>query len=87
MIADNYATPRDMKLIDQVNKPLRVILCAVWGPITPAYLEMARKTGGSVHTMEEDLDGLMEYTEGSTFEFNGSEYQIKNGVIIRLSKM
>ncbi len=87
MIADNYATPRDMRLIDQVNKPVRVILCGVWGPINPAYLEMARKTGGSVHTMEEDLDGLMEYTEGSTFEFNGSEYQIKNGVIIRLSKM
>lgn len=87
MIADNYATPRDMKLLDQVSKPVRVIVCGVWGPINPAYLEIARKTGGSVHTMEEDLNGLIDFSEGSTFEFNGFEYQIKDGVILQLSKM
>jgi hypothetical protein len=48
-----------MHLLPQIRKPVRVIVC---GPsllpglgIQPDYLTIARQTGGSLHTMEDDI--------------------------------
>ena len=87
LIADNFATPRDMKLLDQVTKPVRVIVCGGGSNINPAYLQIAYKTGGSVHTLKSDLDELVDKSEGSKFEFEGVSYQIKAGEIVPLSRM
>jgi hypothetical protein len=87
LIADNYATPRDMKLLDQVTKPVRVIVCGAGSNINPAYLQIAFKTGGSLHTLKSDLDELVDKSEGSKFEFEGVHYQIKAGEIVPLSRM
>ena len=57
LIADNNAPPRDTTLLDNIKKPVHVILCGVRNnhTIRTAYLNLAYKTKGSIHTMEEDL--------------------------------
>lgn len=59
LIADNNSPVRDIRLTPQITKPVRVILCGVEnGRINPQYLNIAKFTGGSVHTIEEDIENL-----------------------------
>lgn len=85
LIADNNAPPRDMSLLSKIKKPVHIILCGTNGTIELAYLKLARATGGSIHTMEEDLENIASMKEGQEFEFNGVQYKIEGGKIIELS--
>jgi hypothetical protein len=59
LIADNNSPVRDIRLTPKVTKPIRVILCGVEnGQINAQYLNIAKFTGGSVHTIEEDIENL-----------------------------
>jgi hypothetical protein len=84
MIADNYATPRDLELLNQVKVPIRLIVCGAYNGINTAYLEMVRKNKGSIHTMEDDLLNLFELKETDTFILDGIKYIIENGSIRNL---
>jgi len=87
MVADNYATPRDMKLIKQLTKPVNVILCGVNGNnVNTNYMDLAFKTKGSLHTMEADLNELYKIKDGEEFEFMGKKYIITNDGVSLLNK-
>jgi len=80
MIADNYATPRDMELLKKIKIPVKVIVCgAVGGAINTAYLKIARDTKGAVYTMEKELLNLAQLHEGELLEIGDKVYRIKNG--------
>jgi len=85
MIADNNAGVRDMILLDKVKVPVRVVLCGLSEnqPIHPDYLEIARKTGGSIHTMKEDIVGLNSLKEHEKIFISGIEYSVKKGKLVR----
>jgi hypothetical protein len=83
MIADNNAGVRDMILLDRVTVPVKIILCGTYSPIHPHYLEIARKTGGSIHTIEEDIAGLNEIREGEKVSISGIEYVLKKGKLVQ----
>jgi len=58
-IADNQATPRDMSLLGNVTKPVKVLDCQVNGAaINVNLVNIAYKTGGSIHTLEQDIINL-----------------------------
>ena len=83
LIADNNASPRDIKLMKKLDVPIKVILCGTNNHIiNQAYLDLAYKTKGSIHTIEDDLTDLIDLKEGSSFKFFGKSYQIKDGEII-----
>lgn len=86
LIADNKSHVRDMALIHQINKPVRVILCGAYvgGPVLPDYLELARKTGGSIHTIEQDIVNLAELKEGDQVTILGVTYVFRYGRFERL---
>lgn len=63
LICDNNAPPRDISLLGMVDKPVRVIVCGGDEKIQEEYIRLARQTGGSVHTMEQDLEELSELAE------------------------
>lgn len=84
LIADNDAPPRDMELLDQIYRPIRIVLCDTDKGILPEYLEIARKTGGSVHTIKEDIMDLIKQKEGETFVVGGRKYVVKGGKIVVL---
>ncbi|MDX1940102.1 MAG: hypothetical protein SFU99_06090 [Saprospiraceae bacterium] len=79
MIADNWATPRDIELLQKVNKPVRIILCGTDEGINVDYLNLARQTSGSVHTIEEDIYNLLEMSEGQEVKIGKEIFIIKNG--------
>ena len=79
MIADNWATPRDLALLKFVNKPIHVILCGATAGINTEYLDLVRANGGTIHTMEEDISNLAKLTEGETVEIGNEVFIIQNG--------
>lgn len=66
LIADNNACVRDMALLDQIDRPVRVILCGYnkHRGVNPQYVEIAEATGGSIHTIEEDIEDMTVERDG-----------------------
>lgn len=86
MIADNFANIKDLALAAQIKKPVHIILCgADSGFINLDYLELARKTKGSVHIMGEDLVDLFKLSEGQTFTLGNKLFKIANGKVIQVN--
>jgi len=86
MIVDNFATPRDLSLLEKVNKPVKIIACGTFGGVNTAYLDIVRQTGGSLHTMERDILNLMDINEGEEIEIEGNTYIISQGKFVRKYK-
>lgn len=87
LIADNSATPRDLELLDQVTKPVHVVLCGVRTKPNPAHLLIAWKTKGSLHTIKEDITNLAELQEGGSVTVMGKIFKIVNGRFMEVGKM
>jgi antitoxin component YwqK of YwqJK toxin-antitoxin module len=83
LIADNWAKARDIKMLARVKVPVHVILCGVYEgmEINEDYLNIAYKTKGSLHTIEQDITNLMKQSSGKKFNINGVDYIIKNGSV------
>jgi hypothetical protein len=55
LIADNKSEVRDIELIKYLDRPVRVIVCDLRSrKINPAYIKIARESGGSLHTRLND---------------------------------
>jgi hypothetical protein len=75
LIADNYAPIRDMKISEKVKKPTHIILCGVRnGRIHHSYIKLALQTGGTLHTIEEDIVGIEVMKPGDIFEMGGQKW-------------
>jgi hypothetical protein len=84
LIADNYSAPRDMELLHKVRKPIHVIVCgAEHAGINSVYLDLVKKNGGSIHTIEEDLTELAKFNEGEIVKIGNIVYKIINGKFVR----
>jgi hypothetical protein len=79
MIADNWAPVKDMFLLPSFRKPVKVVLCGVYGPVNADYLNIARKTGGSLHLIEQDIYNLSKMKEGDVLEIKGIRYKVVDG--------
>lgn len=84
LIADNMAPIKDKILIDKISKPVRVVLCGTRYGINVEYLNLARDTGGSIHTMEKDLMNLIKMEEGKSFMLNKMQFKIENNRIVQV---
>jgi hypothetical protein len=86
MIADNWEDPCDMQLLEFLKKekiPVRIIICGVTDRLNTKYLDIAYATGGSVHTMEEDLEQLAKLGDGKSFKLNGLKFKMVNGSFVQ----
>ncbi len=79
LIADNSSDMRDIELIEQLKKPVKVVLCGARSHVNIQYLNLAYSTGGSLHTIEEDIMSLVDMKEGQTIKIGDTEFIIKNG--------
>ena len=86
LIADNNSEMRDFELADEITKPVKVILCGDYLGINPQYLSLALRTGGSVHTLNEDITDLLSKFEGQYFEFNGFRYAMQSDSTVQIWK-
>ncbi|VXD18541.1 hypothetical protein [Marinoscillum sp. 108] len=58
MIADNYSFPRDSQLLARHTGQLKIILCHTEKGINTQYLDLARKHGFTLHTLQTDIVDL-----------------------------
>ncbi len=84
LIADNWANMRDYKFINKIDRPVRIILCGTQLGVNIQYLELARATKGSVHTIEEDIDNLMDLREGEKVSIGKRNFLISEGRFIEV---
>lgn len=81
MVADNFATPRDLALLSRVDRPIHIILCGAQAGINLAYVQAAFRTGGSIHTIEEDME-MRNIKPGETFQIGQNHFTLVDGEIM-----
>lgn len=83
LIADNYSCIRDFVLLRFVKKPVRVVLVGKTNVINPQYLNLAWRTGGSIHTKDFDLTNITELIRKDALYINGIKYVLtKNNLLM-----
>ena len=83
MIADNWAAIKDKVLWQYLTKPVRIVVCgATEFNVNIDYLNLARKTNGSVHLMESDLYNLAGLKEGEILKVGKNNFVVKNGMFV-----
>ena len=88
MIADNWEDPCDMYLLNYLKKnkiPVRIIVCGVNASFNTNYLDIARATNGTVHTMEQDLTNLASMKDGTRFKINGVKIMLYKGKFYQMN--
>ncbi|CAF4125655.1 unnamed protein product [Adineta steineri] len=85
-IADNQVIPRDLILLADITMPIKVIPCQVHpaGGVNPALINVADKTGGSLHTIEQDIIYLSGIAVGQTIDIGHFVYRRTNNGFIRI---
>lgn len=86
LVADNMSYARDMIMIGKITVPVRIILCGTHHFINEQYLDIAYRTGGSVHTIEEEITDLSGMIEGKTITIGGYQYRFTKGRFFRMPK-
>lgn len=94
LVADNYSTIRDIGLLSELKVPVRVIVCGVEeggifgvSDISEEYLDIARETGGSIHTVKEDIYDLAKVQEGNSITIHGVEYSLQHGRFVQKKRI
>jgi len=82
LIGDNYSDIRDIRLLDNISKPVHVLLCAAPTKIRTEYLDIAKQTGGKFYLNGEIIellntkDGETIVIQGYSYSFNGRKFRL-----------
>jgi hypothetical protein len=84
LIADNYSDVRDMELLPQLRTPVRIVLAGnLDHGINEDYLQIAWATGGSIHTLTEDIETLKTVNEGQLITIGSHRYRMSGGIFVK----
>ncbi|RLD63555.1 MAG: hypothetical protein DRI84_09535 [Bacteroidetes bacterium] len=78
LIADNNSCMRDFQLIANLDVKVNVIVCGARYGINPQYINLAYLTGGSIHTMEEDIKHLNRLVKNKEIKVENLEYKLSS---------
>jgi hypothetical protein len=87
LIADNWENPCDMHLLEYLKNqkiPVHIIICGVEDRMNTLYLDLAYATGGSIHTMEEDLANIATMGEGKVIRFGNMKFKMTGGKFLQI---
>ncbi len=87
LVADNYSDCRDIELLARLKIPVHVVLCGTSEGVNEQYLEIAWKTNGSVHTIEQDIEDLAQLADGATITIGAYQYKVSRGKFIRVTRL
>ncbi|HEX8548601.1 MAG TPA: hypothetical protein VF691_16685 [Cytophagaceae bacterium] len=88
LIADSRSPVRDLEILNKVTVPVHVVLCG-YRPgqaIVQDFFQIAYKTGGTIHTIDEDVTDLKEVKEREKIKISNVEYTLKNGRFLKTRK-
>ncbi len=86
LVADNMSYARDMIMIGKIGVPVRIILCGTHRFVNEQYLDIAYRTKGSVHTIEEEITDLSDMIEGKMITVGGYQYRFTKDRFFRMAK-
>lgn len=78
LIADNYESMRDYQFLEEIKKPVRIIICGAKARVNIEYLDLARITKGSLHTTKSDVLNLQKVQKSQTITIDGQSYLFYN---------
>lgn len=89
LIADNLSPIKDKRLMNELIKteiPVKIILAGArtGGSIHEDYLELAYKTGGTLHTLTEDIKSLYKMKSGEIVKIGSDTYRLSRGRFLRI---
>ncbi|NJN77691.1 MAG: hypothetical protein HC803_04645 [Saprospiraceae bacterium] len=87
LIADNHSDIKDFELLYQLKVPIRVVLAGADFGANEQYLELAFRTKGSVHTLEQDLENLYELNDGEYIKIGRFQYRVYKGKFLKMDGM
>jgi hypothetical protein len=76
-----------MALYNEITVPVRIVLCGTKNTaLNMDCLELAYKTRGSIHTIEDDIFTLSSMHDGDTITVGGMLYKLSGGKFFPLVK-
>ena len=83
MIADNSSEVKDMRSLSKIKKKVHVILCGETFQKNYAFqsdfIEVAKKTKGSIHTIEDDIENVSKVKEMSIVRVGNVYFRFHKG--------
>lgn len=83
MIADNSTQVKDMKQLSKVKKKVHIILCGETYEKNMAfqsdYIQIAKKTKGTIHTLEDDIENIEKVKEMSVVRVGNIYFRFHKG--------
>jgi len=83
MIADNSTQVKDMKQLSKVKKKVHIILCGETYEKNLAfqsdYVQIAKKTKGTIHTLEDDIENISKVKEMSIVRVGNIYFRFHKG--------
>jgi len=88
LIGDNYSDVRDISLLNQINKPVHVLLCAAPKFVRCEYLKIAKETrgtfilNGAIIELASLVKGDVIMIQGINYKYDGSDFEMdyKGGI-------
>lgn len=78
LIADNFATPRDLKLCNELSVPVKVIVCG-GAILNEAYLDIVYYSKGTLVYNEAEITNISSFEEGATVKVGSMTYILSKG--------
>jgi len=78
LIADNNSCMRDFQLIANLDVKVNIIVCGARYGINPQYINLAYLTGGTIHTIEEDIAHLNSMVKNKELSVSKTKYELTN---------
>jgi hypothetical protein len=86
LVADNYAPVRDISYLNSLlilQIPVHVVVCGSnTGAVFYQYIDIARKTGGTISTLNEEINFSSRLAEGAVITVGGQKFKIVGGELI-----
>lgn len=83
MIADNSTQVKDMKQLSKVKKKVHIVLCGETYEKNLAfqsdYVQIAKKTKGTIHTLEDDIENISKVKEMSIIRVGNIYFRFHKG--------
>ena len=84
LIADNNSCMRDFSLIANIGVKVNVIVCGTKHGINPQYINLAYLTGGSIHSIEEELKHMSSNIKKNELELQRLSYELDKENLFRI---
>jgi hypothetical protein len=78
LVSNYFSKVYGLELVTNIKKPVRIVLGSVniLHGIHPDYLWLAYKTGGSIHTIEDDVWNISSTPQGGIITIGGHSYKL-----------